>query len=311
MKPAAFDYYRPSTIGDAVAALASSDAAKVLAGGQSLIPSMNFRLALPDLLVDIRGVDGLDRLDAGSGGVSIGASVTQSRVMASDPVAAVAPGLRMALRFVGHLQIRNRGTVCGSLAHADPAAELPALAMASGATMQIQGPAGERTVEAGDFFLGPFWTDLGHGEIVTCVHFPAQPSGSVTIVDEIARRSGDFAIAGLAAAFDLDGGAVTGARLVSFGVSGVASRMAGAEEAIRGFEPGSDGSDLYAAAYEDAADAVDDIHASAEYRREALGALLVRNVASLAGRSAGAGRRGRLKGRPGRSRSFTDRFKRR
>ena len=285
MKPAPFDYYRPSTVGDAVAALASSDAAKVLAGGQSLIPSMNFRLSLPDLLVDIRGVEGLDGLGVGADGVTIGASVTQSQVMASDAVADVAPGLRQALRFVGHLQIRNRGTVCGSLAHADPAAELPALAIASGAKLGIRGSAGERTVRAGDFFLGPFWTDLGHGEIVTRVHFPAQPSGTVSVVDEIARRSGDFAIAGLAAAFDLDGGAIAGARLVSFGVSGLASRMATTEEAVRGFEPGADGSDLYAAAYEDAADAVDDIHATAEYRREALGALLVRNVASLAGGS--------------------------
>ncbi|MDE0290848.1 MAG: FAD binding domain-containing protein, partial [bacterium] len=229
----------------------------------------------------------------------------------SDAVSAVVPVLRQALHFVGHLQIRNRGTVCGSLAHADPAAELPALAMASGAKLRIQGPAGERTVGAGDFFLGPFWTDLGHGEIVTGVHFPAQPFGSLTVVDEIARRSGDFAIAGLAATFDLKGKGITGARLVSFGVSGVASRMATAEEAIRGFEQGDDGSDLYAAAYEDAADAVDDIHATAEYRREALGALVVRNAASLAGRSVDTDRRGRrLKGRPGRRRSITDRFKR-
>ena len=280
MKPAPFDYYRPATVGDAVDALGSSDAAKVLAGGQSLIPSMNFRLALPDLLVDIRGVEDLDNLESGPDGVTIGASVTQSRVMASDAADAAVPGLRRALHFVGHLQIRNRGTVCGSLAHADPAAELPALAIASEATLMIQGQAGERAVAAGDFFLGPFWTDLAHGEIVTGVHFPAEPSGTLTVVDEIARRSGDFAIAGLAASFNLEGGGIGGARLVSFGVCGVATRMANAEEAIEGFEPGNDGSELYAAAYEDAADAVDDVHATAEYRREALGALLVRAARS-------------------------------
>ncbi|MDE0137724.1 MAG: FAD binding domain-containing protein [bacterium] len=280
MKPAPFDYYRPAAIGEAVEALGSSEDAKVLAGGQSLIPSMNFRLALPDLLVDIRHVDGLDNLETGPDGVTIGAAVTQSRVMASDAAAAGAPGLRRALRLVAHLQIRNRGTVCGSLAHADPAAELPALAVASRATLTIRGPVGERTVEAGDFFLGPFWTDLGHGEIITGVHFPVEPSGTRTVVDEITRRSGDFAIVGLAAAFDLQGDTIGAARLVSFGVSGVASRMATAEEAIRGLEPGDDGSDLYAAAYEDAADAVDDIHATAEYRREALGALLVRTARS-------------------------------
>lgn len=280
MKPAVFDYYLPATVGDAVAALGSSDAAKVLAGGQSLIPTMNFRLALPDLLVDIRRVDGLDELAAGPEGVTIGASVTQSRVMGSDGAAAVVPGLRRALRFVGHLQIRNRGTVCGSLAHADPAAELPALAMACGARLMVHGPQGERTVEADDFYLGPFWTDLGHREIIVGVDFPAEPSGTLTMIDEIARRSGDFAIAGLAAAFDLEGDAIGGARLVSFGVSGVPQRMATAEKAIRGFDVGGDGSDLYGAAWEDSSDAVDDVHATVEYRREALGALLVRAARS-------------------------------
>ncbi len=278
MKPAAFDYYRPTTVEDALAALGTSETAKILAGGQSLIPSMNFRLAQPDLLVDIGGVEGFDRLEVGPEGVMIGASVTQSRVMTSDEVADAVPGLRRALRHVAHLQIRNRGTVCGSLAHADPAAELPAMAIACGATIFIRGPAGERTVDAGDFFLGPFWTDLAHGEIVTGVHFPAESAGTVTLLDELAWRSGDFAITGLAAAVAARDGEATGARLVSFGVSGVASRMTGAEQAVLGFAGEDDGSDLYEAAYADAADAVDDIHATAEYRREALGALAVRSV---------------------------------
>ena len=285
MKPAPFDYYRPSSIGEAVEALASSDTAKVLAGGQSLIPTMNFRLSLPDLLVDICGVKGLDSLEADSEGVTIGAAVTQSRVMASAEAAISVPGLREALGLVGHLQIRNRGTVCGSLAHADPAAELPALAVATGAELRIQGPAGERTVPAGDFFLGPFWTDLGHAEIITGVRFPARPAGSRTVVDEIARRSGDFAIAGMAAVFAIEGDGVAEASLVSFGVSGKPERMVNAEEAIRGFREGGDGSVLYEAAYEDASGAVEDVQADAEYRREALGSLLVRNVTSLAGRS--------------------------
>ena len=290
MKPAAFDYYRPTTVEEAIAALGSSDTAKILAGGQSLIPTMNFRLAQPDLVVDIGGVEGLDRLEVGPDGVTIGASVTQSRVMASDEVAAAVPGLRRALRHVGHLQIRNRGTVCGSLAHADPAAELPALAIACGATLSLQGPAGERTVEAGDFFLGPFWTDLAHGEIIVAVHFPPEPAGTVTLVDELAWRSGDFAITGVAAALDTTGGVIGGGRLVSFGVSGVAGRMTGAEQAVAGFATGDDGSALYGAAYEDGADAADDVHASAEYRREALGALTVRTVrAALAANGNGRG----------------------
>lgn len=311
MKPAVFDYYRPDTVEDAIEALGSADAAKVLAGGQSLIPTMNFRLAVPDLLVDIRHVEGFDSLEVGREGVTIGACVTQSRVMGSDRVAAVVPGLRRALRFVGHLQIRNRGTVCGSLAHADPAAELPAIAIASGAALLIHGPAGERTVKADDFFLGPFWTDLAHGEIITGVHFPAQPSGMLTVVDEIARRSGDFAIAGLVAAFHMEGEAIAGARLVSFGVSGVPRRMTNAEKAIRGFGAGDDGSDLYAAAYEDAADAVEDVHATAEYRREALGALLVRKACSLPGWYVSPGRRSRRWAAFRKDRPSTSRFKRR
>ena len=289
MKPAAFDYYRPATVEDAVAALGTSETAKVLAGGQSLIPSMNFRLAQPDLLVDIGGVEGFDRLEVGSEGVMIGASVTQSRVMQSDEVADAVPGLRRALRHVAHLQIRNRGTVCGSLAHADPAAELPALAIACGATMSVRGPAGERSVEAGDFFLGPFWTDLAHGEIITGVHFPSEPADTVTFLDELAWRSGDFAITGLAAALATRDMTVSGARMVSFGVSGVASRMTGAEQAVLGFAAGDDGSDLYEAAYEDAADAVDDVHATAEYRREALGALAVRSVRAALANGNGTG----------------------
>ena len=290
MKPAAFDYYRPATVEDALAALGTSETAKVLAGGQSLVPAMNFRLSQPDLLVDIGGVQGFDRLDVGPSGVMIGASVTQSRVMASDEVADAVPGLRRALRHVAHLQIRNRGTVCGSLAHADPAAELPALAIACGATLFLQGPAGERTVDAGDFFLGPFWTDLGEGEIITGVHFPNEPADTVTLLDELAWRSGDFAITGVAAAVAIRDRSVSGARLVSFGVSGVPCRMAGAEQAVLGFAPGDDRSALYGAAYEDGGDAVDDIHATAEYRREALGALAVRSVrAALASDGNGTG----------------------
>lgn len=290
MKPAPFDYYRPATAEDVLAALGASETAKVLAGGQSLIPAMNFRLAQPDLLVDIGGVEGFDRLEVGPSGVMIGASVTQSRVMASDEVADAVPGLRRALRHVAHLQIRNRGTVCGSLAHADPAAELPALAIACGATLFLQGPAGERTVDAGDFFLGPFWTDLAEGEIITGVHFPSEPADTVTFLDELVWRSGDFAITGLAAALATRDGTVTGARMVSFGVSGVASRMTGAEQAVLRFGPGDDGSGLYEAAYEDAADAVDDVHATAEYRREALGALAVRSIrAALASNGNGTG----------------------
>ena len=278
MKPAPFDYFRARSAAEATAALASSDSAKVLAGGQSLIPAMNFRLAQPALLVDIRNAAGLGEMTADADGVRIGAAVTQSRVLKSPEAYAAVPGLRRALRLVGHLQIRNRGTVCGSLAHADPAAELPALALACGARLAILGPQGERTAQAEDFFLGPYWTALQPAEVVTAVWFPSQPRGAVTLVDEVARRSGDFAIAGLAAVLHLEEGEVRDGRLASFGVGGQPQRLAAAEEAVRGFRPGAADGPLREAAFRDAAQAVDDGHASSEYRREALGALLARTV---------------------------------
>lgn len=275
MKPASFDYYRPRTVDDAVAALSSTDAAKVLAGGQSLIPTLNFRLSAPSLLVDIRGIDGLDDLDVDDGGVEIGAAVVQSRVERSTEVAAVVPGLRRALAHVGHLQIRNSGTVCGSLAHADPAAELPALAVVVGAELTLSGPSGSRTIAADDFLVGPFWTDLAPDEIVTSVRFPAASEGEVTVVDEVSRRSGDFAVVGVAGSFRLVGGAVASASLAAFGVAGRPLRMTATEGAIMGFEGGS-GDAMLAAAAEDAQDALEDLNGSALYRQEALGALVVR-----------------------------------
>ena len=275
MKPAPFDYCRPATVAEAVEALDGAESGRVLAGGQSLIPAMNFRLTDVSLLVDIGHVADLPGVHTDATGVTVGAAATQSRVLNDDAAARVVPGLRAALRHVGHLQIRNRGTVCGSIAHADPAAELPALAVATGAVIGITGPDGHRAVTASDFFLGPFWTALNDAEIVTEIRFPAA-AGSVTSVDEISRRAGDFAVAGLVAVIEVDGGAVRSARLVGFGVGGVPTRLASAEAAIAGWAPGHPDRGLMEAAVEDTADAFDDIHATAWYRREAVATLLVR-----------------------------------
>lgn len=276
MKPAPFDYCRPSTVAGAVEALGSTESRRVLAGGQSLIPAMNFRLTDVSLLVDIGHVEGLDAVSVEAGGVTVGAAATQSRVLADDDAAGAVPGLRAALRHVGHLQIRNRGTVCGSLAHADPAAELPALAVAAGATITAAGPAGTRRIEAADFFLGPFWTALDDGELVTEARFPAPPAGTVTVVEEISRRAGDFAVAGLVAVIDADTEAVRSTRLVAFGVGGSPTRLESAETAISGWT-GADGTGAIAdAVAADTADAFDDIHATSWYRREAVAALVVR-----------------------------------
>ena len=276
MKPAPFEYCRPSTVAEAVAALGSDESSRVLAGGQSLIPAMNFRLTDVSLLVDIGHIEGLDAVTCDPGGVTVGAAATQTRVLDNDDAAGVVGGLRAALRHVGHLQIRNRGTVCGSLAHADPAAELPALAVATDAVIGVAGPDSERQTDAGDFFLGAFWTALEDAEMITHVRFPAPPAGSVTIVDEISRRAGDFAVAGLVAVLETDDGAVSSARLVGFGLGGVPTRLLTAEAALAGWAADHPSGTLAEAVTADTADAFDDIHATAWYRREAVAALAVR-----------------------------------
>ncbi|MYE56806.1 MAG: xanthine dehydrogenase family protein subunit M [Acidimicrobiaceae bacterium] len=276
VKPAPFEYCRPSTVAEALEALNSAESSRVLAGGQSLIPAMNFRLTDVSVLVDIGHVEGLDAVACDPDGVTVGAAATQTRVLDDDGAAGVVGGLRAALRHVGHLQIRNRGTVCGSLAHADPAAELPALAVASGAVIAVSGPDGERMINAGDFFIGPFWTVLEDGELITEVRFPAPPPGSVTIVDEISRRAGDFAVAGLVATVQADGGAVRSANLVGFGLGGVPTRLESAEAAIGGWAADHPADTLAEAVMADTADAFDDIHATSWYRSEAVAALTVR-----------------------------------
>ena len=284
MKPAPFDYCRPASVAEAVEALGSAESSRVLAGGQSLIPAMNFRLTDISLLVDIRHVAGLDSVDTDENGVTVAAAATQSQVLGDDGAAGAVPGLRAALRHVGHLQIRNRGTVCGSIAHADPAAELPALAVAADAVIGIEGPDGRRAVGASDFFCGPFWTDLAEAEMVTDVRFPAPSAGSVTVVNEISRRAGDFAIAGLVAIVDADVGAVRSARLVGFGVGGRPTRLANAEAEISGWTTDHPDGGLIDAVISDAADAFDDIHATGRYRREALATLVLRAARSALAR---------------------------
>lgn len=283
MKPATFDYYRPTSVADAVAALAESPFAKVLAGGQSLIPSMNFRLSTPSMLIDIGRLSELKEIHLTAESVTVGAAVTQHEVETSTEVASAAPGLPEALRWIGHRQIRNRGTVCGSLAHADPAAELPALAVATEAIVIVQGTGGVRSVGARQFFRGPFWTDLQPGEMITGVEFPVEGTDTRTVVSEIARRSGDFALVGIVARMKSSPGSVDQVGLTGFGVAGTPAQLPTAEGVVRRDGPFDQRKrmELYDAAYADAVDAVDDVHASGEYRREALASLVVRTVAAM------------------------------
>ena len=198
MKAAPFDYVRPATVTEAVAALAEAgDDAKVLAGGQSLVPVLAMRLGRPTLLVDINAVEGLDNLSLTGDTLHVGATVRQRRVE-HDPAAAAVPLLAMALPWIGHRELRSRGTVCGSLAHADPAAELPAVAACLNATLEIAAPSGRRTVYARDFFLAPLTTVLAPDELLLAAHFPAATPGDGFAFAELSRRHGDYALTGVA-----------------------------------------------------------------------------------------------------------------
>ena len=206
MKPAPFLYSRASTVGEALAVLTEhGDEAKVLAGGQSLIPMLNFRLARPGVLVDITRIPELGRMERHNGTLVVGAAVPQAEAERSALAAEACPMLAQALHHVGHPQIRARGTVGGSLAHADASAELAAVALALDATLVVRGQEGERTVPADSFFIGPWMTAIKDDELLTEVHLPVLPDHRTAFV-ELARRRGDFAVVGLAVAVRMDPG---------------------------------------------------------------------------------------------------------
>lgn len=276
MKPPPFRYCRPESLDEAVAILAEyGDEARPLAGGQSLLPMMNFRLARPSVLIDLERIPELDTTGIDGEDLSIGSMARQARVAASAVVADRLPLLVEALRHVGHHQIRTRGTVGGSLAHGDPAAELPAIAMLLDARLVAHGPAGMRTLPTASFWQAPYTTELADDEILTSVQIPSR-SIEAWSFHEIARRRGDFAIVGLAAA------RVSGdLRMVAFGLGWVPLRLASAEAV---WQQG-DGDDraieaTVAAAYSEI-DPQSDLHADATYRREGLASLVRRSLPEL------------------------------
>ena len=269
MKPAPFAYCRPQSLEEVIAVLGEhGDEAKLLAGGQSLVPMLNFRLARPAVLVDLQRVEGLDEISVTDQTLSIGAMARQARVARSAVVAARAAILPEALRHVGHHQIRTRGTVGGSLAHADPAAELPAVVLLLEAEIEAQGPDGPRRIPAAAFFEGPYSTSLADDEVLTAVHVPSLGVDAWWF-GELARRGGDFAVAGLAAA-RIDGVI----RLVGFGVGWVPVRLSGAEAVLQAGPDTEATADAAAAAAHDEVDPVSDVHADAAYRREAIATLV-------------------------------------
>jgi carbon-monoxide dehydrogenase medium subunit len=292
MKPAAFDYERPSSLTETLGRLATvGEDAKVLAGGQSLIPLMAMRLARPSVLIDVNRVGDLN-FEADRGDyLELGALTRQRAAERSALVWRTVPLLGEALGHIGHPQIRNRGTIGGSLAHADPAAELPTVAVALDATMVIQRDGGERTIPAADFFTGFFTTALEPEELLTSVRFPALPVNAGCSYKEFSRRHGDFAVVGVAAVVMLGGdGTISQAGIALSGVGSVPVRASGAEAAVAGQRPSTQ---LWEAAGAEAARDIEptsDLHGSAEYRRQ-LAAHLVADALGAAAEAASGGNR--------------------
>ncbi len=285
MKPAPFEYSAPTTVAEAIEAL-SHDDAKVLAGGQSLIPLMAMRLSRFDRLVDLRRIPELSGCTRVNGTVRIGAMTRQADAEHDPIVAEGAPLLAKALPNVGHYQIRNQGTVGGSIVHADPSAELPTAALALDATIEIAGASGVRRVPASEFFLGTMETAVGDHEIVTAIEFPVWGPGSGFAVEEMARRHGDFAVVGAMCGVRIEGGTVAQSAIAMFGVGSVPVRCGAAESMLTGSTV--DGLDLGAVAQAAVADLdpPDDLHASGAYRR-AVGAALVERALRAAIEEAG------------------------
>jgi len=284
LKNPPFNYHRPDTLEQALALLAEhGDEAKVLAGGQSLLPVMALRLGRPEHVVDIGQIPGLDAITAGADGVSIGALVRHVQAERSPEIAAAAPLVHAAMPHVGHRAIRSQGTVCGSIAHADPAAEMPAVCLATGATMVATSSGGSREIAAADFGQGYLTTALEPTEILTEVRFPAWSATAGGTVIEVSRRHGDYALVGLACMIDALGGTIASAALSFFGVDNTPVRIAAAEESLLGKSL----EDL--AAFSAAADLVSsniepssDVHATSNYRRHLAGVLTRKGLAEAA-----------------------------
>ena len=274
MKPAPFTYHRASSASEAVAMLASAgEEASVLAGGQSLVPLMNFRVAQPAHLVDINYVDELDYIRLDDGWLAIGARTRQAAVERSDEVARAAPLITEALGQVAHPPVRHRGTVVGSVVHADPAAELPAVVLALDGEIVLRGPDGERRVAAGEFFTGALMTARRPGELVTEVRVPAAgDDGDGHAIVEFSRRHADFAVAGAA---------VSGGAIALFGVADTPVRATEAERLLAA-DGGASAGDVAAAAT-DGLQPNEDVHGGAAYRRRVARACVERALARARG----------------------------
>ena len=283
MKLPPVEYEAPTTVAEAIDLLAEHlDEASVLAGGQSLIPLLALRLARPAVLIDINGIDELSGVSATDGWVAIGAMTREYVAEESETVAGTVPLLAAALPLIGHEAIRSRGTIGGSLAHADPAAELPAVARALDAEFVVRGQSGERVVPAAEWVEGYLTTSRRPDELLTDIRFPVAGPGTGISFQEVARRHGDFAIVGLAASLTLSEGVISDARLAFAGMSDVPLRAGAAEDLLVGERPSAE---LFEEAARRATGDVDppgDLHGSSEYRKTVAAALVRRGLRAAA-----------------------------
>ncbi|HEY3685297.1 MAG TPA: xanthine dehydrogenase family protein subunit M [Streptosporangiaceae bacterium] len=276
MKPSAFTYHRPANLSEALETLGRyQDDAKVLAGGQSLVPVMNFRLAAPEHLVDINRVPELSGHEVAGGTVRMGALTRHHELLSSPGLRAAAPLLPLVGPFIGHPQIRSVGTLGGSLAHADASAELPGAMLALDATIVIRGPSGERRVPAGAFFRSYFTTALEPDDILTAVEFPVRRDRQGAAFREVAARHGDFAVAGVAAVVTLDADTdlIADARIAAISVADVPVRLSAAEDVLRGRAPDPDVLGEVRTAVQDVLDPPPALKASAAYKKRTTAAL--------------------------------------
>jgi carbon-monoxide dehydrogenase medium subunit len=277
VKPSSFEYHAPETVEEAVEILAQfGDSAKILAGGQSLIPMLALRLTSFEHLVDLRRIRGLDSIDRRDGMVRVGAKVTESAVECSDEMAGAVSLVTRATPHIGHFQIRNRGTLCGSIAHADPAAEYPAVAVALGAEMEVISRSGSRTVSAEDFFTGYWTTKLRADELLAAVTFPVWKGRRGFGFQEFARRHGDFALSGAAIGIEADADdRITRCGIALIGMGSIPERARAAESAVLQSKIGEvSAKELGRIAMSELESVPSDVHGSAAYRKR-IGAAMV------------------------------------
>jgi carbon-monoxide dehydrogenase medium subunit len=289
MKPPPFKYIPAESTEHALEQMAEhGDAAKLLAGGQSLIPAMNFRVLQPSVLIDLNGIDDLQYIQATDDGVSIGAMTRQRELERNQDIERMVPVLYEAMPHIAHPQIRSRGTLGGSLAHADPAAELPVIAITAGARMRATGPNGDRWIEASDFFQGMFWTALDPDEMLVEVNFPARKRRAGWSFEETSRRRGDYAMMGVAIVVELtDEGTCAEARLVYLNAGDGPVEAEKAAEMLRGEQPSEA---VFSAAASEAAeneiDPMGNVHASIDFQRHLARVLSERALAKAFARAA-------------------------